>query len=85
MEFKKLVTLSFDRNVGTRDRKLRLASGASLAAVGWFLGLPVWAVAATTILGLMWTATGVLSKCSIYYLLGHSTRAGRASSERNAA
>jgi hypothetical protein len=26
-----------------------------------------------SVLGAMWMATGVLSKCSIYYLLGHST------------
>jgi amino acid transporter len=73
MELKRLVTLSFDRNVGTADRIFRLVSGAGLAAAGWFFTLPTLASAGLSVLGIMWFATGVLSKCSIYYLLGYSS------------
>lgn len=73
MELGKLMTLGFEKNVGTPDRIFRLASGAALAGSGWYFGLPVWASASLSVLGLMWAATGVLSKCSIYYLLGYST------------
>lgn len=73
MEIKKLLTLTFDKNVGTPDRIFRLLSGAALAGTGWWFGLPVWASATLSVLGVMWTATGILSKCSIYYLLGYSS------------
>jgi hypothetical protein len=73
MELRKLVTLSFDNNVGTADRIFRLASGGAVMGAGWYFGLPVWASVGLSVLGVMWTATGVLSKCSIYYLVGYST------------
>jgi hypothetical protein len=71
MDLKKLVTLTFDRNVV--DRLWRLASGSALAGAGWYFGLPLTAAIPMSAFGLMWTATGVLSKCSIYYLIGYST------------
>lgn len=73
MDLVKLVTLGFDKNVGAADRVFRLVSGGALSAAGWYLDLPIWASVPMTVLGLMWTATGVLSKCSIYYALGYST------------
>lgn len=73
MELRKLVTITFDKNVGTADRIVRLAAGAALAGAGWYFGLPTGASVGMTILGAMTMATGVLSKCSIYYLLGYST------------
>lgn len=73
MDAKKLLTLTFDKNVGTLDRILRLASGAALTGVGWYAALPLWAAIPMSLFGLMWFLTGVLSKCSIYYLLGYST------------
>lgn len=73
MSLKQLVTLGFDKNVGSTDRVLRLASGAAVIVLGWALGAPRWASIAMTVLGVMWFATGVLSKCSIYYMLGYST------------
>lgn len=73
MDLMKLVTLGFDKNVGSVDRVFRLISGAALGAAGWYLALPLWASIPMTVLGVMWTATGVLSKCSIYYALGYST------------
>lgn len=73
MEIKKLFTLTFDKNVGTVDRVFRLASGAALGGTGWWFGLPTWASIVLSVFGAMWMATGVLSKCTIYYLLGYST------------
>jgi uncharacterized membrane protein HdeD (DUF308 family) len=73
MELKKLVTLTFDKNVGTRDRIFRLLSGAALVGAGWCFAFPIWAAVPMSGFGLMWFATGVFSRCSIYYVLGHST------------
>lgn len=73
MTLKNLLTLSFDKNVGSADRVFRLLSGAGLASVGWYLALPTWATVSMSVFGAMWVATGLLSKCSIYYLLGYST------------
>lgn len=73
MDQRKLITLTFDKNVGTPDRIVRLLSGAALAGAGWYLGWPTWAAIATSVLGAMVLATAALSKCSIYYLLGYST------------
>lgn len=73
MELKRLVTLSFDKNVGTGDRILRLVGGAALTGGGWYLGVPTWASGIMIVLGLMAVLTAILAKCSIYYLLGYST------------
>lgn len=73
MDVKKLVTLRFDKNVGASDRIFRLLSGAGLAGAAWYFALPGWAAVPMSVFGLMWFATGVLSKCSIYYALGYST------------
>lgn len=37
------------------------------------VALPLAATIPLSVLGAMWTLTGVLSKCSIYYALGFST------------
>lgn len=73
MELKKLVTISFDKNVGTADRVLRGAAGIALTGAGWYVGIPTWAAAGMSVLGVMTLATAVLSKCSIYYLMGYSS------------
>lgn len=83
MELGKLLTLSFERNVGGLDRAFRMASGVGLAGAGAVMALPSWGTVALVLGGGLWALTGVLSKCSIYYLLGHSTcpleRAGESS------
>lgn len=73
MNLKRLVTLAFEKNVGTGDRIFRLVSGLSLAVGPWCISLPLAATIPLSVLGAMWTLTGVLSKCSIYYALGFST------------
>ena len=73
MDVAKLVTLTFDKNVGPRDRVFRLLSGGALIVSGWALSAPFAVSVALSVLGAMWTLTGILSRCTIYYLLGHST------------
>ncbi len=78
MDPKKLVTLTFAKNVGTGDRIQRAITGCALVAAGWLFPVPLSATVALSVFGVMWTATGLFSRCSIYYLAGHSTcsRAG---------
>lgn len=73
MNVKELVTYSFARNVGPRDRALRIATGLALGGAAWFIGAPPWAAVALTIVGVMWTLTGVVGRCALYYMLGYST------------
>lgn len=73
MDMKKLVTLTFDKNVGPLDRAGRLVVGAGIAGVGWYLALPLWASISLSVLGALTVLTSVLSKCSIYYVLGYSS------------
>jgi hypothetical protein len=68
-----LLIPSFDKNVGPRDRVFRLASGAATASAGWLLHAPIGMGIGLSVAGAVWMATGVLSRCSIYYLLGYST------------
>jgi len=71
---RQLLTLTFAKNVGGWDRLFRLASGGGVIAAGWLLTLPTGLSVALLLLGTMWVATGVLSRCTIYYLVGYSTR-----------
>jgi hypothetical protein len=73
MNVKSLMTLSFDKNVGPRDRVFRLVSGAAAASTGWLLHAPLNVAIGLSAAGVVWMATGVLSRCSIYYLIGYST------------
>jgi Protein of unknown function (DUF2892) len=73
MNVKSLLTLRFEKNVGPRDRVFRLVSGAAAASVGWLLHAPLNVALGLSAAGVVWMATGVLSRCSIYYLLGYST------------
>jgi hypothetical protein len=73
MDLRKLVTLDFDENVGTVDRVFRFVSATALLAAAWSFALPLAVAIGVSVLGLMWLATGVLSKCSIYYALGYSS------------
>ena len=70
---KKHLTMTYDKNVGAGDRIFRIVSGLAIAALGPLLGWPMWATVATAAFGLVWLATGVVSKCGVYYIIGHST------------
>jgi hypothetical protein len=54
VEFAKLVTMNFDKNVGTPDRAFRVLSGVGIAVVAWCLGLALWLSVTLTVLGLMY-------------------------------
>lgn len=76
MELSKLLTYRFAPNVGPIDRVFRIVSGLVLAAFPWvgIVVMPFWASAVLSGFGLMWLMTGVVSRCGIYYALGHSSR-----------
>jgi hypothetical protein len=82
MNLKQLLTLTFDKNVGNWDRIFRLFSGAALAAAGWRIGEPLVVGIALGVLGLVWMLTGIRAQCSVYYLLGYSTRPISAAARR---
>ncbi len=56
------------RNVGSIDRGLRIAVGLALLALGAFGPLGWWGL-----IGLVPLATGLLSSCPAYSLLGVNT------------
>jgi len=69
----KLLTLSFERNVGSIDRILRIAIGATLIALPWFAQVPRGFQYGALIIGIMIAASGALGRCTVYYLLGYRT------------
>jgi hypothetical protein len=73
MNFRELVTYRFAKNVGPTDRVFRIISGAGLAGAGWLAGASLPTSIALLFAGVGWAATGVLSRCSIYYLVGYSS------------
>ncbi len=78
MKWRQLVTYRFERNVGRGDRVFRVASGLALSVVGLWLSPSLSLEIASSVVGLGWAATGLVSKCGIYHLVGYSTRtAGR--------
>lgn len=62
------------RNVGTIDRVLRIVIGAALVLAAWRLALPTWGAVLLAVAGVMTALTGATGSCSIYYMLGISTR-----------
>ncbi|MBA4781731.1 MAG: DUF2892 domain-containing protein [Rhizobiales bacterium] len=74
MQITKLLTYTFDKNVGSTDRVLRILSGLALVAAGVLMSVPnPWNIVLMAAGG-AWAFTGVVSRCSIYYLFGHSSR-----------
>jgi hypothetical protein len=73
MKLRKLLTLSFDRNVGALDRILRITLGAALAASPAFVAMPSGVFYAAVIVGAMIALSGLLARCTVYYLLGYNT------------
>ncbi|MEM8796143.1 MAG: DUF2892 domain-containing protein [Pseudomonadota bacterium] len=76
MKLSRLLTYTFDQNVGPMDRIFRIVSGVGLAALPWLgnVATPEWASIALTVSGLAWAGTGILSRCGMYYLFGFSTK-----------
>jgi len=73
MKLGKLVTYSFDKNVGRLDRMARIALGAGLVALAWLANSPPGFKYAIGVAGVMTLATGLVSRCALYYMLGVST------------
>jgi hypothetical protein len=73
MQLTKLLTLTFERNVGAIDRIGRIAIGAALAFLPWITPIPKGLDYAAMAVGAMVAASGLLARCSLYYLLGYST------------
>lgn len=57
MELKKLLTASFDKNVGTADRAFRLISGGALILSHLVVSVPTWAGVTLVVAGLMSTCS----------------------------
>ena len=74
MKLSRLITYSFPVNVGTKDRLFRILSGLSVAVFPWLFNMPLRGALTITILGTLWLITGVVSRCSIYYIFGLSTK-----------
>lgn len=64
----------FAKNVGGVDGIIRVFAGAAMAAPGWYFALPqAWTIG-LAIMGAMTAVTGLIHRCSVYKLLGISTR-----------
>ena len=64
----------FKSNVGSADRVIRVILGVVLIAVYFlFPGNAWWAIAALVV-GIIALATGVVSSCPLYSLVGISTK-----------
>ncbi len=74
MEISKLLTYSFSKNVGPKDRVFRIISGITIAVIPLFITVTKSISILLLIAGLAWMATGIVSRCGAYYLLGLSTR-----------
>ncbi len=75
MSIGKLLTYTFDSNVGPFDRIFRVLSGGIIAALPWTaLSVSQPVAIAMTVAGLAWFMTGVVSRCGMYYMLGLSTK-----------
>ncbi len=58
-----------DRNIGRKEKNLRIAIGLNLVFIGIVFAHSFW----LTLIGLIVLATGLLSVCGLYQLLGKNT------------
>jgi len=75
MKLSRLLTYSFEPNVGSLDRVLRIISGALIAIAPWttMVSLPSLASVIISAVGVAWLITGLMSRCGMYYTFGFST------------
>ncbi|MBA3068968.1 MAG: DUF2892 domain-containing protein [Hyphomonas sp.] len=64
----------FAKNVGGIDGIVRVFAGAAMAASGWSFALPLSWTIGLAVMGAMIAVTGLIHRCSVYKLLGTSTR-----------
>jgi hypothetical protein len=67
----------FDVNVGSTDRMIRIVAGAVLLALFFFVELGAWGWI-VALVGVVMLATGIMSRCALYSLLGINTRGDKA-------
>lgn len=72
-DFKRMT--KFERNVGDKEKQLRLYGGAALLVVSIFLGEPIM-----LLLGLILVGTGYSGWCPVYSGLGKNTCVAEAAS-----
>lgn len=63
----------FARNVGPTDRVVRLAAGLVMLLIALVVLDGIAARLALGVTGAALAATGAISRCSVYYVLGYST------------
>lgn len=80
MKLSRLLTYSFEPNVGSLDRVFRIVSGALLAIAPWttIVSMPYWVSVLVSAFGIAWLITGIVSRCGLYYTFGLSTLKQRA-------
>jgi len=61
--------MNLERNVGRKDKNIRIAVGIVLLLIGLFFAKSFW----ITLIGAVVLGTGVLSFCGLYTLLGMNT------------
>lgn len=64
----------FQKNVGTIDGLIRIVMGLGMVAAGWMVGATQPLGLGLALVGAATAVTGLISRCSVYALLGISTR-----------
>ncbi|MEQ1755156.1 MAG: DUF2892 domain-containing protein [Micropepsaceae bacterium] len=64
----------FPKKLGAADGLIRVVAGAAIAASGWYFGLSQPWVIGLAVTGAMTSMTGLIHRCSVYKILGISTR-----------
>lgn len=67
----------FDVNVGKTDRMIRIIAGIVLLGLFFMVEMGAWGWL-VALVGVVLLATGVMSRCALYSLLGMDTRGDKA-------
>ncbi|MEQ8403384.1 MAG: DUF2892 domain-containing protein [Roseitalea porphyridii] len=67
----------FNVNVGSTDRMIRIVAGIVLLALFFVIEMGTWGWL-VALVGVVLLATGLMSRCALYSLLGIDTRGNKA-------
>ncbi|QBK31581.1 YgaP family membrane protein [Roseitalea porphyridii] len=67
----------FNVNVGSTDRMIRIVTGIVLLALFFVIEMGAWGWL-VALVGVVLLATGLMSRCALYSLLGIDTRGNKA-------
>lgn len=67
----------FNVNVGSTDRMIRIVAGIVLLALFFMIEMGAWGWL-VALVGVVLLATGLMSRCALYSLLGIDTRGNKA-------